>query len=135
MVQTCFGRNGHFYPMMRPLFQARCLGVIAGSCTLGIFCPPYRPPNPSVGIALTMDNSTIAMTALDLSYRCTMPRMHQTASSPIRLMLQGARKSAMCLAISFELAHLFQQRFRSQSAKSICGLGARARNQATINMA
>ncbi|MEP1611085.1 MAG: hypothetical protein ABJL72_04105 [Roseobacter sp.] len=65
MAQTYFGRNGRSCPMRRPLFQARRLGVIAGSCTLGIFCPPYRPPNPSVGIALTMDNSTIAMTALD----------------------------------------------------------------------
>jgi hypothetical protein len=55
--------------------------------------------------------------------------------SPIRLMLQGARMSAMRLAISFELAHLIQQGFRSQPAKSICGLGARARNQTTINMA
>lgn len=34
-----------------------------------------------------------------------------------------------------ERARLFQQCFRSQSAKSICGLGARARNQTTINMA
>ena len=58
-----------------------------------------------------------------------------SAWSPIRLMLQGARKSAMRLAISFELAHLFQQCFRSQPAKSICSLGARARNQTTINMA
>ncbi len=77
-----FGSQRALCPMMRPLFQARCLGVIAGSCTLGIFCPPYRPPNPSVGIALTMDNSIISITALDLSCRCTMPRMHQTAPSP-----------------------------------------------------
>ena len=56
------------------------------------------------------------------------------AWSPIRLMLQGARMSALRPAISFELARLFQQCFRSQSAKSICGLWARARNQTTINM-
>ena len=55
--------------------------------------------------------------------------------SPIRLMLQGARVSAMRLAISFELEHLFQQSFRCQSAKSICCLGTRARNQTTINLA
>ena len=57
------------------------------------------------------------------------------AASPIRQLLQGARMLAMRLAISFELAHLIQQGFRSQPAKSICGLGARARNQTTINMA
>ena len=42
---------------------------------------------------------------------------------------------ALRLAISLERARLFQQCFRSQSAKSIGGLGARARNQTTINMA
>ena len=52
----------------------------------------------------------------------------KAAWSPNRPIPQGARMSALRLAISFERAHLFQQCFRSQSAKSICGLGARARN-------
>ena len=59
MAQTCFGSSGHFWPMRRPLFQARCFGVVAGSCTLGISCPPYLPPNPNVGTAPTMDYGTI----------------------------------------------------------------------------
>lgn len=59
MAQTCFGSKGHFGPMRRPLFLARFFGVVAGSWTLGISCPPYLPPNPNVGTAPTMDYSII----------------------------------------------------------------------------
>ena len=58
-----------------------------------------------------------------------------SAWRPIGPILQGARMVAFRLAISLERARLFQQCLRSQSAKSIGGLGARARNQTTINMA
>lgn len=80
IAQTCLGRRGRFYPKRRPLFQGRCFGVISGSCTLGIFCPPYRPPNPNVSTMPTMDYSTIC-------YDCFGPimQMHHVACASDRV--------------------------------------------------
>ena len=52
MAQTCFGKSGLFRPMIRPLFQALRFGVVVGSWTLGMICPPFRPPRPVISTAL-----------------------------------------------------------------------------------
>jgi len=38
--------------MIRPLFQALRFGVVAGSWTLGMICPPILPPHADISTAL-----------------------------------------------------------------------------------
>ena len=40
--------------MIRPLFQALRFGVMAGSWTLGMVCPPIHPPTPITGTMLAV---------------------------------------------------------------------------------
>ena len=40
--------------MIRPLFQALRFGVVAGSWTPGMICPPILPPYPGISTTLTL---------------------------------------------------------------------------------
>ena len=53
IAQTCLGRRGRFWPIIRPLFQALRFRVSAGSYTRGIIGPPILPPYPSINPLLT----------------------------------------------------------------------------------
>lgn len=55
IAQTCFGSKGRFWPMIRPLFQALRFGVVSGSWSRGMICPPILPPTPVISTALTVE--------------------------------------------------------------------------------
>lgn len=42
---------------MRPLFRALRFGVVAGSWTFAMICPPTLPPGPDISTAPTVDLS------------------------------------------------------------------------------